>query len=314
MNSLSKMIVIVGPTAVGKTALSIELAKSLNGEIINGDSLQVYRTLDIGTAKETIAEREGIPHYLLDVCDVEEDYTASDFKEQARAAVADIISRGKTPIVVGGTGLYIEGLLYDFHFSGEGSNDPIYRARKEAELASSTPEVIWQELQALDPVASEMIHPNNTRRVIRALEVIHATGKPFSANDPHQKDPVYDAYLIGLDTERSVLYDRINQRVTQMMAAGLETEAATLYQRVKGQDAQSIRGIGYKEWIPYFEGHLSREEVCEAIQQNSRRYAKRQLTWFRNRLDGLHWYDLVSHPDQLTAVIDDCRHFIEGGD
>lgn len=311
MNPLEKIIVIVGPTGVGKTALSIALAQQLNGEIINADSLQVYQTLDIGTAKVTEQEANGVPHHLLDICSVEEEFTASDFKLQARAAIRDILSRGKLPIVVGGTGLYIEGLLFDFHFSGENSNDSAYRREKEKELETIGPMAMWEQLKTVDPQSAAVIHPNNTRRVIRALEVTHASGKPFSSNSQQQKENVYHAYLIGLTTERTALYERINQRVTTMDESGLEAEAKQLYEIVRGTDAQSIRGIGYKEWIPYFEGQESKENVLEKIRQDSRRYAKRQLTWFRNRMEGIHWYDLVAGKDTTSQIIDDCQEFLE---
>ena len=309
-----KIIVIVGPTGVGKTALSIELAQQLNGEIINGDSMQVYKTLDIGTAKVTPEETRGIPHYLLDICDVKEEYTASDFKQMAREAIQDISSRGKIPIIVGGTGLYIEGLLFDFHFSGEDSNDPIYRLEKEKELEEIGPQAMWEQLKAVDPVSAESIHPNNTRRVIRALEVTHASGKPFSANDQQQKEAIFDAYIIGLSTDRAVLYERIDTRVEMMMQNGLEEEARQLYDAVKGLDVQSIRGIGYKEWVDYFEGQLSKEATIQKIQQNSRRYAKRQLTWFRNRFEAVHWYDLVENPNTIAQVVLDCQQFLLGSE
>lgn len=314
MTEKQKIIVIVGPTGVGKTALSIELAKQLNGEIVNGDSLQVYRTLDIGTAKITPEEMQNVPHYLLDICEVQEEYTASDFKQMASQAIHSISSQQKIPIVIGGTGLYIEGLLFDFHFSGEGSNDEAYRQQLEQELAERGPQAMWEQLQELDPKSASVIHVNNTRRVIRALEVIHATGRLFSENDQSQRSAVYDAFIIGLTTERSVLYERINQRVDLMLEAGLEQEAFQLYEQVKGMDVQSIRGIGYKEWIPYFEAEQSKEAIIETIKQNSRRYAKRQLTWFRNRTPNVHWYDLVAQSSQLMKIVKDCQQFIIGGE
>ncbi|MGY3724180.1 tRNA dimethylallyltransferase [Granulicatella balaenopterae] len=307
---MDKIIVIVGPTAVGKTALSIELAKALNGEVVNGDSMQVYKQLDIGTAKVTAEEAQGIPHHVLDICEVEEEFSASDFKEKASQAIKDIIARGKVPIVVGGTGLYVEGLLYDFHYSGEQSNAPLYRQQKEQELTEIGPEQMWQQLKAVDPKAAQTIHPNNTRRVIRALEVTYASGKPFSENDANQKTPVYDAYVIGLNTDRGVLYERINQRVDMMLDKGILTEARMLFDKNFDSSVQSVRGIGYKEWFPMFKGDKTQEECIETLKQNSRRYAKRQLTWFRNRIDGLVWYDLLAK-DSIAAVIEDCQKFMK---
>ena len=404
-DKLPKIIIIVGPTAVGKTALSIELAKHFNGEIINGDSLQVYKGLDIGTAKVTEEEKEGVPHHLLDICEWNEPFTASDFKEKAEAAIAEITSRGKLPIIVGGTGLYIEGLLYGFHYSGEGSNDPDFRLLKEKELEEKGPQVLWNELNEVDPEAAAKISVNNPRRVIRALEVIHATGKKFSSleiqktphydafiiglntdrallygfhysgegsNDPDfrllkekeleekgaqalwnelnavdpeaaakisvnnprrviralevihatgkkfssleiQKTPHYDAFIIGLNTYRALLYERINLRVELMCEAGLEEEARDLYEKSKGLDIQSISGIGYKEWIPYFEGEQSREAIIATIQQNSRRYAKRQLTWFRNRLPQIRWVNLLEHPKDKEELLEELSAFVEEG-
>lgn len=311
-DKLPKIMIIVGPTAVGKTALSIELAKHFNGEIINGDSLQVYKGLDIGTAKVTEEEKEGVPHHLLDICEWDELFTASDFKEKAEAAIKEITSRGKLPIIVGGTGLYIEGLLYGFHYSGEGSNNPDYRLLKEKELEEKGSEVLWNELNAVDPEAAAKISVNNPRRVIRALEVIHATGKKFSSLKI-QKTPHYDAFVIGLNTDRALLYERINLRVELMSQAGLEEEARDLYEKSKGLDIQSISGIGYKEWIPYFEGEQSREGIIATIQQNSRRYAKRQLTWFRNRLPQIRWVNLLEHPADKEELLEELSAFVEEG-
>lgn len=299
---LAKILVIVGPTAVGKTALSIRLAKKYNGEIINGDSMQVYAGLDIGTAKVTEEEAEGIPHHLLDIVPVEQDYTASDFKRDAREAVASILAKGKLPIVVGGSGLYIEGLLFDMQFGGVAAEDPGYRKQLEAELERTDAMHIWNQLREKDPKAAEQIHPNNSRRVIRALEVIHFSGKRFSDQADRGAEPHYDALLIGLDTDRSILYDRINRRVDMMIGGGLVEEAKALFDRKLPFKAQATRGIGYKEWFGYFNGEATFEESAELLKQNSRRYAKRQLTWFRNRMSGVHWFDLVQHDDEMQKI------------
>ncbi len=295
-------MVIVGPTAVGKTALSIRLAKKYNGEIINGDSMQVYAGLDIGTAKVTEEEAEGIPHHLLDIVPVERDYTASDFKRDAREAIESILAKGKLPIVVGGSGLYIEGLLFDMQFGGVSAEDPGYRKQLEAELERTDAMHIWNQLQEKDPAAAEQIHPNNSRRVIRALEVIHFSGKRFSDQADREADPHYDALLIGLDTDRAILYERINRRVDLMVAGGLVEEAKALFDRKLPFKAQATRGIGYKEWFGYFNGEATFEESAELLKQNSRRYAKRQLTWFRNRMSGVHWFDLVQHDDEMQKI------------
>ena len=303
-------MVIVGPTAVGKTALSISLAKKYNGEIINGDSMQVYTGLDIGTAKVTEEEAEGIPHHLLDIISVEQDYTASDFKRDARQAIGSILARGKLPIVVGGSGLYIEGLLFDMQFGGVAAEDPGYRKQLEAELERTDALHIWKQLQEKDPRASEQIHPNNSRRVIRALEVIHFSGKRFSDQVDRESDPYYDALLIGLDTERSIIYDRINRRVDLMVAGGLVEEAKALFDRQLPAKTQATRGIGYKEWFGYFNDEATFEETTELLKQNSRRYAKRQLTWFRNRMSGIHWFDLVRNEHGMQEIEDLVESFL----
>lgn len=295
-------MVIVGPTAVGKTALSIRLAKKYNGEIINGDSMQVYSGLDIGTAKVTEEEAEGVPHHLLDIIPVERDYTASDFKRDAGQAIKSILARGKLPIVVGGSGLYIEGLLFDMQFGGVAAEDRDYRKQLEAELEQTDAMHIWKQLQEKDPEAAEQIHPNNSRRVIRALEVIRFSGKRFSDQADREAAPHYDALLIGLDTERSILYDRINRRVDLMVANGLLEEAKALFDRQLPAKAQATRGIGYKEWFGYFNGEVTFEEAIELLKQNSRRYAKRQLTWFRNRMSGIHWFDLVQNDHEMQEI------------
>lgn len=295
-------MVIVGPTAVGKTALSIRLAKKYNGEIINGDSMQVYSGLDIGTAKVTEEEAEGVPHHLLDIIPVERDYTASDFKRDAGQAIKSILARGKLPIVVGGSGLYIEGLLFDMQFGGVAAEDRDYRKQLEAELEQTDAMHIWKQLQEKDPEAAEQIHPNNSRRVIRALEVIRFSGKRFSDQADREAAPHYDALLIGLDTERSILYDRINRRVDLMVANGLLEEAKALFDRQLPAKAQATRGIGYKEWFGYFNGEVTFEEATELLKQNSRRYAKRQLTWFRNRMSGIHWFDLVQNDHEMQEI------------
>ncbi|CZQ87400.1 trna dimethylallyltransferase [Trichococcus palustris] len=309
--ALTKVVVIVGPTAVGKTALSIHLAKKCNGEIINGDSMQVYEGLDIGTAKVTEEEAEGIPHHLLGFVPVTEDYTAADFKRDAREAIDRISASGKLPIIVGGSGLYIEGLLFDMQFGGVAIEDPTYRQQLEDELEKTSAEQIWSQLKEKDPKAAEQIHPNNSRRVIRALEVIHFGDKLFSEQEDREAEAHYDALLIGLNTDRSILYERINRRVDSMLENGLLEEARALYDLDLPEKAQSTRGIGYKEWFDFFKGKVSLEEATENLKQNSRRYAKRQLTWFRNRMKKIHWFDLIQDKDALARVENLVDDFID---
>jgi tRNA dimethylallyltransferase len=292
-----KVLVVVGPTAVGKTALGIELAQKFNGEIISGDSLQVYRKLDIGTAKATNEEQAAALHHLIDVRDLTENYSASDFQKVGRELIADITSRGKLPIVVGGTGLYIQSLLEDFSLGGADESKDIRDKYTDYERENGK-EAIWQLLSQRDPVAARMIHHNNTRKIIRALEVFEKTGKSIIGADGDDLD-LYDAYIIGLNTDRNFLYERINQRVDLMVEAGVLQEAKLLFDQP--EPVQAAQGIGYKEFFPYLEGTQTLDEAVEQVKQNSRRYAKRQLTWFRNRMN-TNWFDIVQHPEQLTDI------------
>lgn len=297
------LIVISGPTAVGKTALSIELAKHFDGEIINGDSMQIFISLDIGTGKISTEEMQGVPHHLLSFLDVEASYDASQFKEDAHRCIVDIYSRGKLPILVGGTGLYLEGLLYDLEFGGENSHSKEVRAKLYQRLDAIGEKALWDELHGIDPQAAAKIPYQNAQRTIRALEVMELTGKLFSEQSSHQnQESSYAELVLVLDRPRSELYDRINARVDQMLNGGLEQEVKTLYDRVAGQRVASSKGIGYKEWWPYFEGSIGLNEVAEAIKQNSRRYAKRQLTWFRNRLKETQWIENQDEADALATA------------
>jgi tRNA dimethylallyltransferase len=297
-----KIIVIVGPTAVGKTALSIELAKTFNGELINGDSMQVYKGLDIGTAKVTEEEAEGLPHHLIDIKDPTDPFSVSDFKEAASQKISEITERGKLPIIVGGTGLYIESLLFDISHGGEAKPNQAFRDEMDRLAREYGREALHAKLKEKDPASAEQIHPNNVRRVIRALEVIHETGQPFSTYQTEKKkEPLYDAFVIGLTTDRTLLYDRINRRVDLMMESGLLEEAEELIRHVT-EDSQSLKGIGYKELIPYIEESMPLEEAVDTIKQHSRNYAKRQLTWFRNRFEIDQWADLIEHPESIDTL------------
>ena len=287
-----KIIAVVGPTAVGKTALGIELVKRFNGEIISGDSQQVYRHLDIGTAKATLEEQAEAPHHLIDVREVDEAYSAYDFVKEASAAIEDITSRGKLPIIVGGTGLYLQSLLEGYHLGGQVNQEEVLAYRQELEQLADA--VLFDKIAEQGIEIPEL----NRRRAIRALEL--AT----FGQDLKNKETPYDALLIGLNDDRQVLYERINHRVDVMVEKGLLDEAKWLYDNHR--DVQAARAIGYKELFPYFAGQASLEESVDKLKQNTRRFAKRQLTWFRNRM-AVSFY-MVSESDvkkQINKAVQD---------
>lgn len=294
MSKKIKLLAVVGPTAVGKTALGIELAKQFNGEIISGDSQQVYRQLDIGTAKATPEEQAEAVHHLIDVRNVDETYSVYDFVQEASAAISEIVSRGKLPIIVGGTGLYLQSLLEGYHLGGQVDQEKVLTYRKELELLSDD--------ELFEKIAEQKIEISqiNRRRAIRALELAKF-GK-----DLENKETDYDAYLIGLNDDRQVLYDRINHRVDLMVENGVLDEAKWLYDNYR--EVQAARAIGYKELFPYFSGEDSLENCVEKLKQNTRRFAKRQLTWFRNRM-AVQFYN-VSETDFKTKVAEDVDRFL----
>lgn len=306
---MEKVLVIVGPTAVGKTALSVELAKKFNGEIISGDSLQVYKKLDIGTAKIKTSEMEGIPHHLIDIIEPNETYSVADFQKAGRKLITEITERGHLPMIVGGTGLYIQSLLYDFQLGAKEESVTAVRKKYEELAETLSKKELWEYLKTKDPLAAEKIHWNNQRKVIRALEVFEVTG--YSITTP-QEEParLYDYCMIGLNTERALLYRRINQRVDSMLEEGLLEEARFVYEL---GEVQASQGIGYKEFYPYFKGEESLENVVEQLKMNSRRYAKRQLTWFRNRLDA-HWFDLLAESSSMEQIDQLIRTWLEEKD
>ncbi|EPM6850931.1 tRNA (adenosine(37)-N6)-dimethylallyltransferase MiaA [Enterococcus hirae] len=306
---MEKVLVIVGPTAVGKTALSVELAKKFHGEIISGDSLQVYKKLDIGTAKIKTSEMEGIPHHLIDIIEPNETYSVADFQKAGRKLITEITERGRLPMIVGGTGLYIQSLLYDFQLGAKEESVTAVRKKYEELAETLSKKELWEYLKTKDPLAAEKIHWNNQRKVIRALEVFEVTG--YSITTP-QEEParLYDYCMIGLNTERALLYQRINQRVDSMLEEGLLEEARFVYEL---GEVQASQGIGYKEFYPYFKGEESLENVVEQLKMNSRRYAKRQLTWFRNRLDA-HWFDLLAESSSMEQIDQLIRTWLEEKD
>lgn len=291
MGEKQKLVVLIGPTAVGKTNLSISLAEALNGEIISGDSMQIYRQMDIGTAKIKREEMKGIPHHLLDIKDPDEAFSVADFQTIVREKISEIASRGKVPMIVGGTGLYIQSVIYDYQFAEKEENREIKQCL-EALLDEKGIEYLYNKLKEVDPASAERIHINNHRRVMRALEVYEATGKPFSDNVSEQSyELLYDVTLIGLTMDRDKLYERINMRVDMMVDEGLLDEVKRLYDGGI-RDVQSIQAIGYKEIYEYLDGHVTLEKAVEQLKQNSRRYAKRQLTWFRNKMP-VTWFDVT---------------------
>lgn len=289
-----KVIAIVGPTAVGKTSLGIELAKRLNGEVISGDSMQIYRGMDIGTAKVTEKEMENIPHHMIDIKDPDQSFSVAEFQKHVRKHITDINQRGRVPIIVGGTGLYIKAALYDYQFTDE-ARDDTYQKKIEEEIAQFGIDLVYSRLQSVDPDQAKTIHPNNTRRVIRALEIYDRTGETNVQRQGNQsQDPLYDATIIGLDMDRSLLYERINHRVDMMMKSGLLEEVCSFYNQGL-EDYQSMKAIGYKEFIPYLKGESDLEQSRELLKRNSRRFAKRQYTWFKNKMN-VKWYKLT-HED-----------------
>ena len=286
------LIVIGGPTACGKTGFSIKLAKKIGGEIISADSMQVYRYMDIGTAKVTLEEADGVPHYLIDEFDPDEEYNVMLFQQKAKAYMEEIWEKGKTPILVGGTGFYINALLYDNDFT-ETENDTSYREECYKLAQEQGPEVLFERLKKVDPEYAEIMHANNVKRVTRALEYHYLTGQKFSEHNAEQKEKEtpYDAAVIILNMDREKLYERIELRIDLMMQEGLLDEVKGLLDKGYTPDLVSMQGIGYKEFIPYFNGECTLEEAVTQLKTNTRRFAKRQLTWFRRQIEGL-WVDM----------------------
>lgn len=302
-----KILVLAGPTAVGKTELSIKLAKALNGEIISTDSMQIYKGMDIGSAKITKEEMDGVTHHMIDVVNPDEEFSVADYKEMAEAAIKDIISRGKLPILTGGTGLYINSLTCNMSFT-ESEKDEGYREELSKLMEEEGTEYVHNMLKEIDPISYESIHPNNRKRVIRALEVYKLTGKPFSSYNVGSDlyNSKYDVYYYVLNMERSKLYERINKRVDIMYEKGLLDECIKLRNLGYTSSMQSMQGIGYKEVLQYLEGDITLEESIDMVKQGSRNYAKRQLTWFRKDPRAIFLNkDEMSDNDILNKIIDD---------
>lgn len=290
---MEKIIAIVGPTGVGKTKLSIELAHKLDGEIINCDSTQVYKGLDIATAKVTEEEMDGVVHHLLSFKGLEEEYTVYDFQRDARGCIEDILKRGKTPILVGGTGLYLKAVLYDYQFEEE----------QETKQYTSSNEELYERLLQLDPYTQ--IHKNNRRRMERYLSYYDTTGKKL--NEKEKAKPLYDFTLIGLTTDRDILYDRINRRVDEMLKMGLLEEAKEIFDK-KIWTKAIMTPIGYKELFPFFKGECTLEESVALIQKRSRNYAKRQYTWFCNQMP-VTWFQV--HFEDFNETVQEILQTIQ---
>lgn len=303
---MKPVIIIAGPTAVGKTEITLELVKQVGGEIISADSMQIYRRMDIGSAKPSAQELAAVPHHLIDVVDPDQPFTVSDFQCRAREAIRSILAKDKVPVVSGGTGLYINSLIYDMDFSGTASDDTYRKVLQEFARTEGT-EALYQRLVSQDPEGAAAIHPNNIHRVIRALEINEIGGvrKADFARSP-EPNREFSFIFVCLTRPRNELYDRINQRVDLMLAAGLLSEVEQLRASGLHRGLQSMQGIGYKELLGCLEGQFSYEEAVSSIKQNSRHYAKRQLTWFK-RYEQAHWLDLSAvsgTPEALGRITD----------
>lgn len=303
-----KLAVIVGPTAVGKTKLSIEIAKALNGEVVNGDAMQVYKGLDIGTAKVTPDEQQGVPHHLIDFLPPTDSYSVARFQTDARSVIHTINQEEKLPILVGGTGLYVNAVIHDYQFTEEKSDSDI-RHRLEKEAQTYGPIYLHNKLKEIDPESAESIHPNNVRRVVRALEIYELTGKQKSGyRMPQIGESLYQHVMIGLTMERDILYQRINHRVDLMIEKGLINEAKRLYDQGI-RDTQAVQAIGYKELFQFFDGHYSLEEAIHLLKRNSRRFAKRQFTWFKNKMD-VTWFEVTE--EKFSEKAEEIIDFVAG--
>ena len=275
------VIVIGGPTASGKSKLGVELAKRINGEIVSADSMQIYKDMNIGTAKITNEEMEGINHYMLDFLSPEKKYSVSEYKKDAEEAIEKIIKKGKTPIIVGGTGLYIDSLIYGIEFSHE-EIDETYREELNKIADDGNLDTLYKQALEIDPIAMEKISPNDKKRIIRVLEIYHKTGMTKTQQDikSREKEVKYNYKVFAIDMNREVLYDRINKRVDLMLESGLIEEVESLTKKYKNIQT-AMQGLGYKEVVEYLNGIVNKEEMIENIKRKSRNYAKRQLTWFR---------------------------------
>ena len=303
-----KVVVILGPTATGKSHCAIELAKSFHGEIISGDSMLVYRDMNIGTAKPTAEELAAVPHHLVNILPPEASFSVVDFKEQAQRLITEINARGHLPIIAGGTGLYIKALLEDYAFNSV-SEDSELRAQLTREAEQQGAAALHARLAALDAAAAERIHPNNVRRVVRALE---AAMSGEQVNQYTASESRYDALVIGLEMERSALYERINKRVDIMLEQGLEQEVRSLLARGVSPDCQSMQSIGYRQMVWYLNGSLPYDEAVDKLKQATRNFAKRQITWYK-KMPYIKWLQLEKQPNYANVVGRICEILVEKG-
>ncbi len=305
---MKTVLFIVGPTAVGKTAIGVDLALTFGGEVISGDSMQVYKGLDIGTAKVTSEERKGVPHHLIDTLSPGEAFSASSFQREAFQLIDQLFLNERLPIVVGGTGLYIKGLTKNLSFHDTDPDEGL-RAELEDILAAEGPAALHQRLKQQDPKSAESIHWNNGKKLIRAIEIVETTGSTLTEFGADvEEEPSYQTLLIGLTMERSKLYERINLRVDQMVEQGLVEEARQLYTS-RLEQSQAAKAIGYKEFFPYFAGEQSLDDAILQLKQNSRRFAKRQLTWFRNK-ENVEWFDRTN--DTYENTLQKITDYVKG--
>lgn len=307
MQNRPKVIVIGGPTASGKTGLSVELAKKISGEIISADSMQIYKEMDIGTAKVTEEEKQGIQHYMIDIISPDQRYSVSDYKINAEKAIEEILEKGCTPIVVGGTGLYINSLIYNINYP-EISIDLKYREYLEKRIEKEGLETLYNEAYKIDSKATAIISKNDKKRIMRILEIYKETGKTKTQLEieSRQEEPKYDYKVFAINMDREILYDRINKRVDLMFEQGLIEEVKNIYQKYKSFPT-SMQGLGYKEVVEYINGKYSYEEMKEKIKMESRRYAKRQITWFK-AIKELTWLDgQKNKQDNINIIMEVCK-------
>lgn len=306
----NKIIVIVGPTAVGKTYVSVELAKKLNTEVVSADSMQIYKGMNIGTAKITEDEKKGIKHHMIDIINPDENYSVSDFKDKAEEIIDNILLNSNIPIIAGGSGLYVNSLIYDLDF-GNAKSDEKIREYYNYYYKEHGEDKLYEKLQKIDPEAAEKIHKNNVKRVIRALEFYDITGFKFSEinTDIRKPSKKYECILIGLCMERKTLYERINQRVDKLVDEGLIEEVKSLLNKGYDKELVSMKGIGYKEIIDYLDGNMSLEEAINILKRNTRRFAKRQYTWFY-RDDKVKWFE-VNHLNDIDTTVDNIYEYLK---